>query len=220
MKKTLLIGLTAFIGYVIPVKAQLQKGTKYVGATISFNGNHQSFDYTPDVTNNTSKFSTFNVNPSFQFGKFVKDNRMIGIGIGTSMAFSKSKSSYSGQDHLSKSDNIAYNLSPYIRQYKSLSPKWAIFLNSSVNLAYLHFKNTNDGEAKKNDGYSAGLYVTPGISYWITPRFALQTDLNFLSLSAGYGHLPTAKNFYFNSAVTTGLTSYFSVRASWYLQKN
>lgn len=220
MKKTLLIGLTAFIGFVIPVKAQLQKGTKYLGATISFNGNHQSVDYTSSVNNNTSKYSAFNMNPSFQFGKFIKDNRMVGIGIGTSMAFSKSKSSYSGQDNIYKSGNIAYNLSPYIRHYKSLSPKWAVFLNSSVNLAYLHFKNTSNGVAKKNDGYSAGLYLSPGISYWITPRFALQTDLNFLSLSAGYSHLPTAKNFYFNSAVTTGLTNYFSVRASWYLQKN
>ncbi|MEO6684812.1 MAG: hypothetical protein ABIN24_02565 [Dyadobacter sp.] len=220
MKKTLLIGLTAFMGFVSPVKAQLQKGTKYVGATISFNGTHQSFDYTPNVTNNTGKYSTFNVNPSFQFGKFVKDNRMIGIGIGTSMAFGKSKSSNSGQDYLYKSGSIAYNLSPYIRHYKSLSPKWAIFLNSSVNLAYFHFKNSSNGDVKKNDGYSAGLYITPGISYWITPRFALQTDLNFLSLSAGYGHLPAAKNFFFNSAVTSSLTNYFSVRASWYLQKN
>ncbi|MCF0057919.1 hypothetical protein [Dyadobacter sp. CY356] len=220
MKKTLLIGLTAFIGVAMPVKAQLQKGTKYVAATINFNGSHQASDGLSNSANYDTKYSTFNLNPSFQFGKFVSENRMIGIGIGTSMAFSKSKSSYSGQDHLSKSGNIAYNLSPYVRHYKLLSPKWAIFLNSSVNLAYLHFKNTSNGEAKKNDGYSAGLYVTPGISYWITPRFALQTDLNFLSLSAGYNHLPTTKNFYFNSAVTTGLTNYFSVRASWYLQKN
>ncbi|MBE9460947.1 hypothetical protein ACFP1I_19575 [Dyadobacter subterraneus] len=220
MKKTLLIGLTVLIGYVLPVKAQLQKGTKYVAATISFNGTHQSMDNTPTNTFYPNKYETFNLNPSFQFGKFVKENRMAGISIGTSMAFSKSKTANIYQNYESKSSGIVYNLSPFIRQYKSLSPKWAIFLNSSVNLAYMHFKYTNNDDVRKSDGYSAGLYLTPGISYWITPRFALETDLNFLSLSAGYANLPTSKNVYFNSAFTTGLTDYFSVRASWYFQKN
>ena len=220
MKKNLLFGIVSLLWLSVPAKAQLQTGTKYVAATISFNGSHQAMDFTPSITNNASKFRTFNMNPSFEVGRFVKENRMIGIGFGTSMAFSKSKSAYAGQDFVYKGSNIAYNLAPYFRQYKSLSPKWAIFLNSSVNLAYMHFKNSNNDEVKKTDGYAAGIYLVPGISYWITPRFALETDLNFLSLSAGYNHLPTSKNVFFNSIVTTTLTSYFSVRASWYLQKN
>ncbi len=220
MKKTLLFGIVSLLWLSIPVKAQLKQGTKYLGATINFNGTRRAIDYTPSASDNNSKYDVFNLNPSFQYGKFVKENRMIGIGFGTSMAFSKNKSTYAGQDFVYKGTSIAYSLSPYIRQYKSLSPKWAIFLNSSVRLSYMHFKNSSNDEVKKTDGYGAGIFLVPGISYWITPRFALETDLNFLSLSAGYNHLPTSKNVYFNSIVTTNLSSYFSVRASWYLQKN
>ncbi|GLU51753.1 hypothetical protein [Dyadobacter frigoris] len=218
MKKTLLIGLTAFIGFVMPVKAQLQKGTKYVAATINFNGSHLAIDNLSSPGD--TKYNTFNLNPSFQFGKFVSENKMIGIGIGTNLIFQKVKDTYSGQESEYMNNSLRYNISPYIRHYKSLSPKWAVFLNSSVVLSYIHFKSTYNGEPRKTDGYSAGLQLTPGISYWITPRFALETDLNFLSLAAGYQQYPTSKSLYFNSAVTTNLTSYFSVRASWYLQKN
>jgi len=220
MKKTLLLGVVSLLWLSLPVKAQLQSGTKYVAATINFSGTNQAIDYTPSLSNNKSKYGVFNLNPSFQYGKFVKENRMIGIGFGTSMAFSKLRSAYAGQDFISKSTSVAYNLSPYIRHYKSLSPKWAIFLNSSVSLSYIHSKYSSNDDVKKTDGYAAGIYLTPGISYWITPRFALETDLNFLSLSAGYNHMPTSKNVFFNSIVTTSLTNYFSVRASWYLQKN
>ncbi|SEI81462.1 hypothetical protein SAMN04487995_2335 [Dyadobacter koreensis] len=220
MKKTLLFGIVSLLWLSLPVKAQLEKGTKYVAATINFRGTHQAIDYTPSVSANNSKYDAFNLNPSFQYGKFVKENRMIGIGFGTSMAFSKNQSSYAGQDFVYKGNNIAYNLSPYIRHYKSLSPKWAIFLNSSLSLSYIHLRYSSNDEVTKTDGYAAGVYLTPGISYWITPRFALETDLNFLSLSAGYNHMPTSKNVFFNSIVTTNLTSYFAVRASWYLQKN
>lgn len=220
MKKTLLIGLTAFIGLAVPVKAQLQKGTKYVAATINFSGSHQVIDFEPSVDNSTTKFNTFNLSPSFQFGKFVRENRLIGIGVGTNLYFTKGISSNAGQDYVSKYNNLSYNISPFIRNYKSLSTKWAIFLNSSVILSYMHYYSTYSNQSLKRDGYSAGLQLTPGISYWITPRFALETDLNFLSLAAGYQKYPTSKSLYFNSALTTNLTSYFSVRASWYLQKN
>jgi hypothetical protein len=220
MKKTLLTGLVSLLWLTVPVKAQLQKSTRYVAATINFNGSSQRDYSTPSVLNNFDKTSSFGLSPSFQFGRFVKENKMIGVGIGADMNFFKSKRSSGGQEQVSVNTNMRYNVSPYIRHYKSLSPKWAIFLNSSIVLSYLHYKSTNYGEAEKSNGYLAGLQLTPGISYWISPRFALETDLNFLSLAAGYQHLPTSKNVYFNSAVTTSLTSYFSVRASWYLQKN
>jgi hypothetical protein len=216
MKKKLLLGILGFLCLVVPAQAQLQKGTKYVAATISFNGRHSDNQYDAGSSFKTNTVSIF---PSMQFGKFIRENRMIGLGLGANLIFIRTKNQSSSQSYDSGLNSFAYAVSPYIRHYKPLSAKWALFLNSSVNLTYNHYKNFDDQDSKKQDGYSAGIQLTPGISYWITPRFAVESDLNFLSLAAGYQHLPGARNIYFNSAVTSNLTSYFSVRASWYLQK-
>ncbi|WP_159471053.1 hypothetical protein [Dyadobacter sp. 3J3] len=218
MKKTLLIGLTAFICYAGSVMAQLQPGVKYVGATINFNGYNQNSDF--GYNNNNIKSNLISINPSLQFGKFIKENRMIGIGLGTNIILVNGKTLSSNVVYHGRTTNVAYSLSPYIRHYKSLSPKWAVFLNSSVVLTYSHNKSSgNQLPTTKTDGYAGGIQLTPGISYWITPRFALESDLNFLSLAAGYQSLWGEKNMYFNSAVTSDLTRSFSVRAAWYLQK-
>jgi hypothetical protein len=106
-----------------------------------------------------------------------------------------------------------------MRHYKSLNPRWAIFLTSAVDLAYRNFTQKSQDQKYSLDGFSGGLRLTPGISYFVTPRFALETDINLLSLGAGYQKFDGSESFYFSSAVTTSLTSYFSVRASWYIQK-
>jgi hypothetical protein len=222
MKTNLLIGVLGILWLVLPAKAQLQKGTKYVAATISSTGNGQ---HHKDRKNNYSeKVNQISVNPSFQVGKFINDNKMIGVGAGANLNFIKQKyiSPYGTDTH--KNNYATYTLSPYIRHYKPLNTKWAIFLNSSVNLSYLH-SNSDIWDydywmrSVKRDGYAGGITVNPGISYWISPRFALESDINVLSLGVTYQDFNNVKNFTFRSVATSNLTSYFSVRASWYLQK-
>jgi hypothetical protein len=149
---------------------------------------------------------------------------MIGVGAGANLNLIKQKYLLPYEGDADKSNYAAYTLSPYIRHYKPLNTKWALFLNSSVNLSYLH-SNRDIWDYDiwlrnvKRDGYSAGITVNPGISYWISPRFALESDINLLSLGVTYQDFNKVKNFTFRSVATSNLTSYFSVRASWYLQK-
>ena len=222
MKKNLLLGILGYLCLSVPVKAQLQKGTKYVAATISSTGNGQHYKDRKD--NSSGKINQISVNPSFQFGKFISDNKMIGVGAGANLNFIKQKSTTTFHSDTYKNNYAAYTLSPYIRHYKPLNTKWAIFLNSSVNLSYLHSKRDIwDYDIwlrdVKRDGYSAGITINPGISYWISPRFALESDINLLSLGVTYQDFDKVKSFTFRSVATSNLTSYFSVRASWYLQK-
>jgi hypothetical protein len=219
MKKLFLFGITALLGFVVPAYSQLQKGTTYLAGTVTFDGNNRHSEFVNNTSKNAS--NSLQINPSVQIGKFFGENKMIGIGLGGPMYlnWSKSKDSNGNESKYSSMYGM-YTLSPYIRNYKPLSPKWALFLTSFVNVAFIKSTDKYAGVKTKRDGFSAGLGVVPGISYWISPRFAIESDINLLSLSLGYRSYRDTKSVYFDSAVTTGLDSYFSVRASWYIQKN
>ena len=212
MKKNLLFGIVTYLCLALPAQAQLQKNTKYWGGTVNFVGSHNTFE-------DSDGSNQFSINPAIQAGKFVKDNQLVGIGLGTSLNFQWNGNSYGPSTSKRGSHQNAYTLSPFVRHYKSLNAKWAIFLNSSLSLSYLGYYNSNS-EPKRESGYSAGIRIVPGITYWLSSRFALESDVNLLSLGAEYTDFRDAKVVNFNSAVTTGITSYFSIRASWYLQKS
>jgi hypothetical protein len=214
MKKLFMIALLAAFCLSSEVHAQLQQGSRYWGATVNFNGEHINYESEPNFSSDNSRFS---VAPSLQTGWFFKDNRMFGLRITSSMDWYKNKSENPGQDYKSGIDYGSLTLSPFIRNYKSLSPKWAIFLHSGVNASYIWSKSYSSEINDRDNGYSAQIYVNPGITFWITPRFALESDVNVLSLSLGYTHLD-GNAFNFNAGVTSSISQYFGLRASWYLQ--
>ncbi|QRR01847.1 hypothetical protein [Dyadobacter sandarakinus] len=214
MKKLLLMGLLATVA-AGRVQAQLQQGTKYAAATISFNGSVNKTKGGPTLT---EKGSSHYFDPSIQFGKFIAANRLVGLGIGSNLAFITQKSRYNNEDYKYVTNQAAFNLSPFIRQYKSISPKWAMFLHAAATFSYLRYTTKNNVEHEKQNGFGAGIQVAPGISYWITPRFALESDINLLSLGVDYRDINKTNTLQVKSAVSGSLTSYFSVRASWYLQ--
>ena len=215
MKKYLLITLLAVLGLPGPAQAQLQKGTKYLGATVSFNGR-----YIPgNGSNPKSGASEFTIDPSLQAGIFFKNNVMAGIGIGSSNYVSKSWYKDGATIQEFRNSQNTFSLSPFIRHYKTLHPKWAIFLNTSAELAFLNMRSKGIEYKDVTNGFSAGIRVVPGITYWITPRFAIESDISLLSLESGYKDFQKTKSIYFRSGLSSSINSYFSVRASWYIQK-
>lgn len=199
----------------LPVTAQLQKGTGYLGATINLNGSNMKF---PNEV--SSGLNQIGINPSVQLGKFIKDNVMIGIGLGANNSYASSWHDTGNDRRKIKSNQNEFYLSPYIRHYKSLNAKWAIFLTSSARVSFIKSKRDDGIRTNTDDGYTVGLNVTPGLAFWITPRFSLESDINLLSLDAGYKDFSDVKSFYFRSGVTSKLDGYFSVRAAWYFQKH
>lgn len=214
MKKTLLILIASFLWLAVPVKAQLEKGTKYLGGTVGFGGNHNKLS-----NGEEAKGSQISIQPSFQIGKMTKVNRMIGVEAAASWDFLRFKYDNAGIKDKDGYNRTSYRLSPFVRQYKSINAKWAIFLHSSLDLSYQKIKSLASDGDDVEEGYGVGLKIVPGVSYWISPRFALESDVNLFSLGIGYQDFSKTKSFKFNSALTTSIPSYFSVRASWYFQK-
>lgn len=196
-------------------EAQFEKGTKHWGATIGFSGNSQhqnSGDFYKYSLNNHS------ISPAVQFGKFTKDNTMLGLRLSSSLSFSKQEQSDRDIDFEGTNNFMSVTLSPFMRRYKSLSSKWAIFLQPGLNISYLRgtSKWTNS-EKDHDDGFGAGAYILPGIVYRVTPRFALEADANVLSFNLNYSNLYSKNSIGFDAGFTSNIQQYFSIRASWYL---
>ncbi|SDE99766.1 hypothetical protein SAMN04487996_108159 [Dyadobacter soli] len=216
MKKTLLLLLPGLMLLAGTAEAQFEKGTAHWGATISAEGTE-----THTKGNSTDyKNGNHSVSPSIQAGWLIKDNRMFGLRLTSTIGLSNSKIEGSGPLNHFADNTYSLRLSPFIRHYKTLNPKWALFLQTGVEGAYIWSVKEVDDFTEKNNGYEAGLYVFPGISYRISPRFALETDLQLLSLNVGYSNFEKSEGFNFNAGITSGIGSYFGVRAAWYLQKS
>lgn len=216
MKKLFLLFLPGLLGLAGgAAQAQFLKGTGHFGVTVSAEGSVMDMENT---TNIDTESSTHAISPSIQFGKFIKDNTMFGLGLTTHLNFTKT--SLRGQDisYDSKYNYQTFVLSPFIRRYKFLGEKFGIFIQPGLNLSYIHGKGSGEDPSADN-GFGVGAYITPGIVYRISPRFALETDVNVLSLNLGYTKMDDWHNVYFAAGITSNIQSYFGLRAAWYFTK-
>ncbi|GGM79684.1 hypothetical protein GCM10010967_09290 [Dyadobacter beijingensis] len=197
-------------------EAQFQKGTVHWGATISAEGTLSNFE---TYESNRLKTGVHTITPSVQFGKFFKDNSLFGARLLSSFNYNKSDLKGPNSDNEYKNNNTNLSLSLFVRRYKFLGEKWAIFLEPGINLSYYHGKNTSD-DVETSNGYGGGIYIRPGIVYRVSPRFAIESDLNVLSLNLQYYHMKDWDNFHFSAGATSGIQSYFGLRASWYLTQS
>jgi hypothetical protein len=215
MKKILLLLLPGMLFLAGNAEAQFEKGTKHWGTTISFSGTSMKYE-----TGNLNEYSQNNhsINPAIQFGKFTKDNTMLGLRLTPAFSFNNQKQNDPNSDLKVKSNFMNLTLSPFIRRYKTLGEKWAIFVQPGLNISYLRgTTNRSDAEKDHDDGFGAGAYVLPGIVYRVTPRFALEADVNVLSLNLNYSNLNSSNNFGFDAGISSSIQQYFSIRASWYI---
>ncbi|MGX5852787.1 hypothetical protein ACWKW6_04055 [Dyadobacter jiangsuensis] len=216
MKKLFLLLLPGMMLLAGEANAQFQKGTAHWGATVSAEGTLTDFE---TYESNRLKTGLHTITPSVQFGKFFKDNSLFGVKLSPSFNYYKSDLKGPNSDNEYKSNNTNISLILFARRYKFLSEKWAVFLEPGVNLSYYHGKNTASDDETSN-GYGGGIYIRPGIVYRVSPRFAIESDLNVLSLNLQYYHMKDWDTFHFNAGATSGIQSYFGLRASWYLTKS
>jgi hypothetical protein len=218
MKNNILLTLFCCLLVYLPTHAQLQKGTGYFGATISLSGSNAEYE---DASGDVVRLNNHVVLPSLVAGKFIKDNMLLGLEVGARVSIQslKDKNPMTKQGY--KAYDNEYSIRPFVRNYKSIGSKskWAVFLTSSADISFQRSMWKTDGQDEmKGKGFSTGVGVRPGIAYWVSPRFALESDINLLSLEAGYRKREESNSFYLRSGVTSNHNGYFSVRASWYIQ--
>ena len=219
MKKHFLLLLPGMLLLAGKAEAQFEKGTKHWGATISLGGSLQTHKAGDDY--GTAKFNDHSLSPAIQFGKFTRDNTMLGLRFSPYFNFNKRSREDTNSDYEANDNYMSFTLSPFIRRYKSLNPKWALFLQPGLNFSYIRSASKSaNGEKDHDDGFAAGAYILPGIVYRVTPRFALEADVNVLSFNLLYSNFPSSNSFGFSAGVTSNIQQYFRIRASWYLTKS
>lgn len=217
MKKFLLLLVPGMLLLAQKAEAQFQKGTVHWGATISADG---AATKSKAAAMDAGKSAGHDISPSVQMGWFTRDNRMFGLRLNSTLALRNWEIQPSGPMSRFANNNYSLRLSPFIRQYKTITPKWALFLQSGLEGSYIWSVAKMDDYSEKEHGYGVGLYVLPGITYRISSRFAIESDLQLLSLRIGYTHFAKSDDFNFNAGITSGIGNYFGVRAAWYLQKS
>jgi hypothetical protein len=154
-----------------PLLAQTEKGNGILSGSLSLAGTR----YTDSQQNSRNVSPAFNIT----FGKFVKDNWLLGTNIGMSFLFRKVtpsvlNSAY-GSTLTDRSNRLA--LKSFVRYYQTLGPV-QVFAGAGVSLNLDGSRTEYMSSAQLSTGQNANLTLSPffeaGANYFLTKRLAAQ----------------------------------------------
>lgn len=222
MKKLLLWGTLVGLSGWIP--AQAQKGTTYWGGTVSFKG--KTDDNRVVDGNQIQKNEQHTFAPELQWGKFVNPTTMLGVG--TAFSFSWESKSQRTPTLSNRTQSISHSIGllPFIRKYKVLGERWAVFLHGEIGPTYNWYGSKND-DSNQIDGQSHqwryGLSVKPGLVYYFPKHnLAIEGYADVISLNARYSPFKenSGREFRISSGISTRFPSYFTIRLAKYIPSN
>jgi hypothetical protein len=222
MKKLFLLLLPTVLLLAGNAEAQWQKGTKYWGATINFDGEFQRNENKYDKSDRT-KTSNPAISPEAQLGWFVSGKTMLGIGL--KYGFDFEKNDQRTLDNFTTDLRQSLKLLPFIRQYYALDDRWAVFIHGELGPQYSWSKHKNKGfipSTSKSDYWQYGLSVKPGVVYTFpNKKWSVEAYTNFLSLDLNYLPFPDddgGRQIQFATGFSTNFPAYFSLRIARYIQ--
>jgi hypothetical protein len=155
--------------------AQPQKGQWLLGGTLD--AANQTFNSSTNP--NESKLNQFGIEPKVGF--FVARKWALGITAGFAQSGNKTS--------LEKSQSRSNSLALFARYYQPVRDKLSIFgeLSGISYTTAASSKTAQDGTVEnefKSTALRTGLFIRPGITYFITPRIGIETGFG----SLGYGY--------------------------------
>lgn len=207
MKKVCTLGLFVMGAFFQQANAQIAKGEKMLGGSISFTSSKT--DYTNSF-NPGSKNNSFSVDPRLGFG--LANNWIVGVGIGYS--YSKSKTTGNGYNSESSTSQVSPAL--FVRKFHPFGDKFGIFgqAEAEYSIGTAKSRQGNIPEAKSDiNGYSVA--VRPGAYFKASRRFVIEASIG----SVGYSSSTTkpdgsnikVRNSQFNASFTNNLSLGFQV---------
>jgi hypothetical protein len=174
--------LLFFFAITFSAQSQINKGTWLLGGDLSL-GSSSSTNSLVNAPSNQSNY--FNMTP--RIGWFISNNLVIGLSPRYSSSFHKTTSNNAGN-----TTSTGYSIAPFVRYYKPLNEKWAIFAEFDgigLNFSSSKYEGDNDPNVIENSsqGYSLGIFVKPGVTYFISPKVGIEASLG----SLGYGFFHT-----------------------------
>ena len=182
--KNAFLTLLFLFAITLSAHSQISKGTWLLGGDLSFGSNSS----TNSVVNTpTTQSNYFNLTP--RVGWFISNNLVIGLSPSYSSGSQKTTGNNAGTTTTS-----GFAIAPFVRYYKPLNEKWAIFAEFNgigVNFSSSKFEGNNAPNIieTSSQGYSLGIFVRPGVTYFISPKVGIEASLG--SLGYGFSHTKT-----------------------------
>lgn len=178
MKKLLFTGLFLCFCLFTTSYAQDYKGSIFTGGNLNVSGYFNS-----DDTYESERFS-FSITPNV--GGFISKNFALGGTLSYRWSQQFSGNVYNDNDNKEFANTIGASV--YARYYKFFGPKFAFIATGDVgySLAISNEERRSNASTIKLKGerHSIGAIVSPGIVYFITPKFGLEVSFGRL----GYMH--------------------------------
>jgi hypothetical protein len=155
--------------------AQIAEGSVFLGGDLA-----AGTQKTKSEINTTYKSTSLTISPAF--GKFIKENLVLGISPGYGYSNSKNDLGF-------KIKSTLYHGTVFIRKYKNIGASgFYIFGQSGVEAGYSKQSTENpSGTDEVIKRSSVGINAFPGISFEVSKKFHLETGFNDL-LTISYNH--------------------------------
>lgn len=179
------------------VHAQFKTGDHYLTGSFSF-----------ATGKSESNFAQNQLNISFSpsFFKFKTDKKATGVRINSNYGESKNTSGSNTQT----TDQLGLGLGIFSQNYFSLNHNFYFFIEKGISAGYSWSKTKESAFANNkilSTGYSATVYLKPGIGYKLTDRLII--NLDFVNIAAlTYGHSKTETTIGSTPTTTTKNNSF------------
>jgi opacity protein-like surface antigen len=215
MKKLLIIALLVTFGISFGQEKEenlnIQKGTWNLGGNFSLNNSNS--EYNPNTSKNEN--DQFYVGFYPRVGYAINNNLIIGLGLG--YEYQDVKTYYSGIDNYDSNHNTLA-VFPYIKKYFNINEKFYFHLQGEFRVSKTWIDNKSSITTNSTNQTSNSLFagIRPGITYFLTKKFALETSIGALGYSTGKNETDNGEgkfssfdlNFNSNNLVF-GLSYYF-----------
>jgi len=189
--KNLILVLIILFGTTLNSSAQIQKGAMLIGGNVSFNiqeRNEEFRTYSFTLEDDYYKRTFLSARP--QFGVFINESMLLGIGINYEFNETKSKfidlTSYEESESTQKSNLIFFN--PYFKKFFKIKEKF--FLTTSLNFLIGFGKRKMESEGYYGNDYKRELKIfeyrlniSPGLTYFLNDKWALNANIGQLYYS-------------------------------------
>ena len=156
-------------------KLTFEKGSHFVNANVALRHTNSDFEI-PTQTQESKNFG-FSINSSYAYA--ISDNLFLGIGLGYS-----SNSSESGFNDTTDSElsNNAFEVFPYVRYYKGIGKKLALFIQGETRYTNSNSEVDNEDTRGVNSFFFG---VRPGLTFMLNKNLALETSIGALGYTTG-----------------------------------
>jgi hypothetical protein len=204
MKKKLIICLFLPFGFLpLTSHGQISSGTTLLGGSLGFTTNANKSN---ETVNQEYRSNNFYISP--QAGYFIADNLVVGASLGLSNGSQKSNSK-------KVFEQKGFSAGPFVRYYKFLGEKTALFGNAALNFNQTKVKTQNSvGELttfQKQEGFSA--ILTPGLTYFASSKVGLEISLGSIGYSTNSSESNLNSSFQ-NTSKHSGFFKYYGLANS------